>query len=353
MIQSIASITPSSITKAAVLSCLALAALPAMAQDQQPAATQPKCPVNLMLAGKMSDIVSNALMRGLKHPELDVRKFLDGAEIRYSSGPELLKAAAAHFGVQEAVLTSAVERYRHTNCDHDDVQPGPKVELTAFARDVTLHVVLHELGHALIREFDLPVLGNEETTADAFATHYLTAYLPDRALDVLSARTRSLMIEANEIPRETWSVSGEHNSDARRAYQIAALALAADPQKYMPVAAGIGMPENDVRSARDYATEIHRSWRRILQPLWMPDGVASNEARLVCDSLGGVVDQLCANGLADEFRTALERFDWHSQVTLRFVDGEGGAGWSRSKRTITVHGDYVRRFVEQGRLARD
>ena len=38
-----------------------------------------------------------------------------------------------------------------------------------FARNVTVAVVLHELGHALIREFDLPVLGNEVTVADAFA----------------------------------------------------------------------------------------------------------------------------------------------------------------------------------------
>ena len=56
-----------------------------------------------------------------------------------------------------------------------------------FAEDVVLHVVLHEIGHALIREFDLPVLGNEETMADAFATNYLAYHLPERALDVLTA----------------------------------------------------------------------------------------------------------------------------------------------------------------------
>ena len=56
-----------------------------------------------------------------------------------------------------------------------------------FAEDVVLHVDLHEIGHALIREFDLPVLGNEETMADAFATHYLAYHLPERALDVLTA----------------------------------------------------------------------------------------------------------------------------------------------------------------------
>lgn len=61
-------------------------------------------------------------------------------------------------------------------------------------------------------------------------------YLPNRAFEVLSARIRSLMIEANEVPRSQWSVRGEHNSDDRRACQIAA-----DPKKYQALAKEVGM----------------------------------------------------------------------------------------------------------------
>jgi hypothetical protein len=197
------------------------------------------CSVDLSNPGMMKDIVSNALMRGLKRPEADVSAFLENAETRYATGEDLLRAAALHFEIDEAQLAAEVERFRHCNCEHATVADGRRmapvesrledrkgsegvVEASAFARDVTLHVVLHELGHALVREFDLPVLGNEETMADAFATHYLTTYLPDRAVDVLKARTASLMIEAREIPREEWDVRGEHDNDARRAFQIAA-----------------------------------------------------------------------------------------------------------------------------------
>ena len=35
------------------------------------------------------------------------------------------------------------------------------------------------------------------------------------------------------------------------------------------LAARIDMSEQDIRAARDYGTEIHRSWRRVLAPLWM------------------------------------------------------------------------------------
>jgi hypothetical protein len=225
----------------------------------------------------------------------------------------------------------------------------PKEVVSKFAENVLLHVVLHEVGHGLIREFDLPILGNEETMADAFATHYLTHYLPDRAFDVLKARTDSLMIEANEVPREEWTVKGEHDNDARRAFQIAALAVAADSKKYSPIALGLGMTESDIRKAADYGADIHRSWRRILRPLMMPDGLESRETRVTFDPSCQLAAQIRENGLATEISSALKRFDWHSQVTVAFAQGDGGAAWSRSTRTISVKSEYTRRFIEQGK----
>lgn len=317
-----------------------------------------RCSVDLARPGQMKDIVSNALMHGLDVPGSEVQGFLVGAEKTYATGEDLLRAAASHFEVDEAILSAQVLEFKHCNCSHGPL-PGEQgrvpswspIEAWPFARDVTLHVVLHELAHALVREFDLPVLGNEETLADAFATHYLTTYLPERARSVVEARVRSLMIEAREVPRREWKVSGEHDNDARRAFQITALALAADAAGYAPLAANLGMSEDDIRRSRDYGSEIHRSWRRVLQPLWMPAGVPSGEAELTYDEGSDLFRQLLGDGLGEELRTAIQRFDWHSQVAIAFEEGEGGAGWSRSKRTVTVRGEYVRRFVEQGRTA--
>lgn len=305
----------------------------------------------------MKDIVSNALTRGVGLPEAEVSAFLVEAESRYATGEALLKAAAACFEIDAAILSAEVSRFEHCNCSHgplrgDGASAPSDPEVWQFARDVTLHVVLHEMAHALVREFDLPVLGNEETMADAFATHYLTTYLPERARSVIESRVRSLMIEAQEVPRAEWRVSGEHESDARRAFQITALALAADAQGYAPLAASIGMSEGDVRRARDYGSEIHRSWRRVLQPLRMPDGVPSSEARLTHDEESELFRQLLGGGLGEELLTAIQRFDWHSRVEIAFEEGDGEASWSRSRRTITVRGEYVRRFLEQGRTAK-
>lgn len=316
-----------------------------------------ECDIDLERVGQMEDILSNALMRGLGFESSRVRDYLTRTRRDCADGRELLARTATEFGLKETDLSAEVERFRHINCDPeaavtDDVvgapADGPALPLTQFAQDVTLHVVLHELGHALIREFDLPVLGNEETMADAFATHYLTTHMPERALDVLLARVSSLMFEAGEVPRAEWDVDGEHDNDARRACQIAALAVAADPQKYAPVAAAAGLSEENVRKATDYGTEIQRSWRRILEPLWMPAGLASSEARVEIEGRGRPLDELRTSGLAAELEAQLRRFDWHSQVAIRFVEGDGRAGWSRSARAVTVHDAYVRRFISQG-----
>ena len=355
----------------ASLACLLLWSMlpPGLAparQDPQPKQSPPKeseqpvCTLDLTSFGKMSDIVSNALTRELGSPEAETKRFLAAARSTCFTGEDLILATAAHYKLSEQEVRAAVERYRHSNCTH----PGgevfrPETEnqgsmvLTKFARNVTMHVVLHELGHALIREFDLPVLANEETAADAFATHYLTTHLPDIALAVLQARCASLMLEARELPRAEWPVDGEHNSDARRAFQIAALALAADPVKYLPLANSLGMSPDRVRKAKDYGTEIHRSWRRILQPLWLAADTTSHETRLRIDSDSSFLATLDSTGLPKELFAAIQRFDWHSQVSLHFAKGDGGAGWNRSKRTITVHTEYIQRFVRQGALLKD
>lgn len=84
----------------------------------------------------------------------------------------------------------------------------------------------------------------------------------------------------------------------------------------------------------------------------MPDDAVSSETRTRCDRQDARLAQLESSGLPKELEAALGRFDWHSQVTIYFAQGEGGAGWIRSKRTITIHSEYVRRFNKQGAISK-
>jgi len=324
----------------------------AQAQETRPPETEAACTIDLRNPEHMSDILSNALMRGLGEEESKVKEFLKSNRGKHKTGDELAAAAASAFGVKEDTLSSAVEKYRHINCTHEGGGESFNSDgkISEFAQNVLTHVVVHEMGHSLVREFGLPTLGNEETLADAFATYYIVTKLPDRALPVLEARITSWMIEADEVPREKWTVKGEHDSDARRAYQVAALAIAHDADKFAPLAKLVDMDDSEVRSATDYGAEILRSWRRILAPLWMPDGKSSHYAQVTVDEDSIFAGAIETNKLDETFAKFLESFDWHSEVTIHFAGGKGGAGWNRSKRTITVHDEYIHRFNTQGAL---
>jgi len=325
----------------------------------QPPAT-PQCDVDLRLTGTLKDVISNVLLRAELKPQSEVQAFLDDAVKRYAKGDDLLKAAAEHFKIDRKKFEQLVEHWRHINCRHAAI-PGyavsdedpllDPVPVSVFAADVTLHVVLHELGHAVIREFDLMVLGNEETMADAFATHLLTEHFPEHAVSAISARVRSLMIEANEVPRDQWTVRGEHDNDARRAYQIAALAIAADKQKYAGVAEIVGMSKRDIVKAYDYGSDIHQAWRRTLSPLMMPTGKVSKLFSVDADESTRAFVAAGEPSLASTITNAFQRFDWHSRVKVEFVRSKGKAGWNRSRRTVTVNSEYLERFIGQGVMA--
>ncbi len=337
---------------------------PAGVEPKPQLPAMPTCNIDFATPKGIRDTISNVLLRAERRPESEVKAFLRlDAVKRFATGDELRDAAADHFNIDRKRFETLVEYWRHINCKHAAV-PGyavpdavlevaagaalSPVPVSAFAADVTIHVVLHEMGHAVIREFDLMVLGNEETMADAFATHMLTEHFPEHAARVLSARVTSLMIEADEVPRDQWTVRGEHDSDARRAYQIAALAIAADASKYESVADLVGMSERERKNARDYGSDIHRAWRRTLAPLMMPEGKHSKEARFRADEATREFVDAGDPSLRATVESVLKRIDWHSQVTVDFVGGDGGAAWSRSNRTITVNGEYLRRFITQG-----
>lgn len=338
-------------------------AVPGAPAQQPPPPELPVCVMDLRLPGVMSDILSNVLLRVENKSDSDVKAFLEVAKPRHATGEDLRKAAADHFKIDQKRLEELVQYWRHINCKHAAIpghavpdavvaaatgEPLSPVPVCAFAADVTLHVVLHELGHAVIREFDLMVLGNEETMADAFATHMLTEHFPERAHAAIAARVTSLMIEADEVPRDKWTVRGEHDNDARRAYQIAALAIAADSRKYARIAEIVGMSERELSRARDYGADIHRAWRRTLSPLMMPAGKRSTEARIRADEATQAFVDAGDPSLGSTIESAIKRIDWHSQVTVDFTGGNGGAAWNRSNRTIKVNGEYLRRFIALG-----
>ncbi len=213
--------------------------------------------------------------------------------------------------------------------------------LSTFTENVLTHVAIHEIGHALIREFDLPVLGNEEIAADAFATTYIVQNMPDQALDIITARAQSWESEMDE---ET--IFSEYPDDIWRAGQMICLAYGLDPNTFETLARDGGITGDEAAACRERAPEISRSWRRIISPLRLPDGALVNEVFFPIGE-GPWETAVRDSTLHNQLQQVLSSFDWHSQIALHFDHCEGGAGWSRNGRTILICDDLIERFETQ------
>lgn len=200
-----------------------------------------------------------------------------------------------------------------------------------------LHIIAHEIGHAVLREFDIPILGPEEAIAEDFATVYIHMMLPDRAEDIIRDRARTHLADGDEP-----SIFSEYRTDAQRAGRNLCLLYGLDPDAYSSLPNAFGF-EDDADTCRDFGPEVGRSWRRVLSPLLMPDGARVTEAGLRFDETP-IAAALSNTDVPETALMLLSRIDWHSYVTLYLRDCDGGASWSRNGRTITICDDHIARI---------
>lgn len=218
---------------------------------------------------------------------------------------------------------------------------GQSGVLSRTASDAFLHVVAHEIGHAFLREFNIPVLGPEEDIADDFATLYIYLTLPDRAEDIVTARARQHMIDGDRP-----GMFSEYRSDDQRAGRSVCVLYGQDPERFAAMAARFGLDGDKAANCRDFPTEVGRSWRRIIDDYRMPPDARVTEAGIDAEDSAFVTD-LADSGTLDAAYALLAGIDWHSRIVLSVRDCDGSSFWSRNGRRITVCDAYLRKFASQ------
>ncbi|MEL6600998.1 MAG: DUF4344 domain-containing metallopeptidase [Pseudomonadota bacterium] len=225
--------------------------------------------------------------------------------------------------------------------------PAQAGELSAFSLNVTRHVLYHELAHALIREFDLPVLANEEAMADSFAVLAVMELHRDDVEEIVLDRVRSWLYEDAQSDPSTYNFRSEHDLDIRRAYQAACLFYGLDPNSFRDAVGWLDFTTGQLADCSDTAPDQQEGWQSIVYPKLLPDDGRSEKVTL---SYGGspLDSQVQASGVFEDFAAVVARFDWPEPVTILFAECRGGASWSRSTRTIRFCDSYLRRFIDQG-----
>ena len=128
-------------------------------------------------------------------------------------------------------------------------QEQASTEQLRFVTTNSEFTLLHEMGHLLIHELQLPVLGREEDAADQlgfiglFLIHdrQQTPDFPLRLLDVAGYwRLEWQNAKDSEEQIQTWD---NHALDEQRFYNIACLAYGSDPKNLEWIIAMTGLPE--------------------------------------------------------------------------------------------------------------
>jgi Putative metallopeptidase len=147
------------------------------------------------------------------------------------------------------------------------LSPEKKKQLVEFVIGNTLFVLTHEMGHGLINEMQMPVLGREEDAADSFAI--VTALKMGTAISerVLIEAAKGQVFSSKRDKKEGNPLAfyDEHGLDLQRAYNIVCFMVGSNPEKYTQLAKDTKLPEYRQKGCKYEWENTEWSWDEMLK----------------------------------------------------------------------------------------
>lgn len=257
---------------------------------------------------------------------------------------EAREAAAVRYLKDEPKFKGLTEEQRRDRID--------------FVTGNVLFALLHEVGHMVIAEMGLPVLGREEDAADTFATLNglrIGDGFSDRVL-ADSARGWFLSDRRSQIEHLRMLYYDEHGLEKQRAYNIVCLMVGARPDKFASLATMTKMPEDRQATCQGDYSNASWSWTTLLAPhVRKPGEPKTPIAVSYANGVGEyeifergfrrlMILETVANYLSD-------RFVWRRPVSLEMKScGAPMAHWDIKTQKITMCYELAEDF---SRLYRD
>lgn len=129
------------------------------------------------------------------------------------------------------------------------------------------HVLMHEIGHLYVDQFDLPVLGKEEDAVDMLATLTLLK-APDAPGVLADAADGWLYSERTRANRgySNADLAGAHSLDIQRSFTIACLMVGSDFAAHSRFASRFGLSIYRQKSCIEDFDTAQRGWTQLLAP---------------------------------------------------------------------------------------
>lgn len=127
-------------------------------------------------------------------------------------------------------------------------------------------VFLHEIGHALIDQFKLPITANEEDAADRCSAYINLEELGDEGVRAVLAAADSFAIESKQRAPNNRNMADEHLLQEQRFYNALCMTYGSNPAKYGTIVTENYLPkERAMRCPADYQRTVE-SWKNLLEP---------------------------------------------------------------------------------------
>jgi hypothetical protein len=244
---------------------------------------------------------------------------------------------------------------------HPRVKDVPRAKLKATAEFTTgnlLFALLHEVGHGLIHDLALPVLGREEDAADAFATVTMLEMKTEFTHRTLVNATKSWMISdlRSREGGENVVYYDAHGLDLQRAYNIICLMVGSDPDQFEDLANETNLPEDRQQTCAGDYSNASWSWDKALKPYLRSPEQAPTKYEIIYSKPEGSLDiferTLRATGIMERIAGRVtDLYAWRKPFSIEArTCGDPGANWSIPEHKLILCYELADEFVQQYKL---
>lgn len=132
--------------------------------------------------------------------------------------------------------------------------------------DAVRFAFLHEIGHALIDNYKLPIMGNEEDAADRCSAYINLEELGTQGVRAVLAAADAFRIESRGKAPSKRSMADEHLLSEQRFYNSLCMIYGSNPKRYSSIVEDGYLPkERAARCPAEYERTVD-SWKNLLEP---------------------------------------------------------------------------------------
>lgn len=259
---------------------------------------------------------------------------------------EAAPAAAVDFAYVQAGALNAYAEATGGSADDQAV-----IDIVNYVAGMSIYVVYHEFGHALIQELEIPVIGTEEDSVDIFAAIYMIAEDDDPVLDAMIGSVVEARFDQDEAAGGFVAGWDSHSGSEQRAYQVLCMLVGADYEGWRETATEAEMPEQRQKDCKWEYAKAEKGWDALLGVHELEPGELSPAEIAVeygepLPEHAAVAAMIEASGLGEAIAQHIEsQFRLPNPIALKFYScGEMMADWTPQTRTARLCYEYVEFF---------